>query len=136
MTEELRTERMVFRMTTAEKTAIEALAAVHGIPPSTFCRHAALGTLPRPGSPAGAVLSTVNAALTPAGEVVASNEGAKQEQPPADPRVEAEVAEAKLEDEPARTAYIERRSRELFGQGKTTRVAEVQAAEEWDQRGL
>lgn len=55
---------------------------------------------------------------------------------PLNPRLEAELVEAKLQDEQARAAYIERRTKELFGQGKTTRRAEYEAAEEWERRGL
>ena len=68
---------------------------------------------------AKAELSTVNAALTPDGEVV-----------------KAEIEEAKLQDDPAREAFIERRTKQLVGQGRTTPVAQREARSEWERRGI
>lgn len=48
--------------------------------------------------------------------------------------VDAEVAEAALADDPARKAFIERRTQELYGQGKTTSVARALATAEWEAR--
>jgi hypothetical protein len=49
--------------------------------------------------------------------------------------VEAEVAEAKLTDDPAREAFVERRAMQLYGQGRTQRLARVEAEAEWRNRG-
>lgn len=50
-------------------------------------------------------------------------------------RVEQEVAESKMVDDEARDAFLERRTRELHGQGRTTMVARREAEAEWRNRG-
>lgn len=66
---------------------------------------------------------------------IAKNEGAKAE-PAAKvpPVVAAEVAEARLEDNEAREAFIGRRTREHHGHGHTTPVARQMAVRDWEQR--
>lgn len=54
--------------------------------------------------------------------------------PDVEPRTAAEIAEAKLKEDPAREAFIERRTRELHGQGRTTPVARREAEAEWRAR--
>lgn len=147
--EPLRDQREVFRVDAREKQMIADLAQIHGLPAGTYARRAALGQLrpPSVGSqsptsrthaamvddvqadPAAenlaeafpAKISTVNVGLTPAGEIVRE-------------RIVAEVEEAKLEDDPAHEAFIARRARELYGQGKTTILARAEAEAEWRNR--
>lgn len=130
MTEPERNLREVFRVSAAEKAAIKVLADLRGMKPGTYARLAALGQLPAMGSRPPAMPERQGQA-----QAAPTIEEPEQEQRDA-PRVGAEVAEAKLEDGPAREAFIARRTRELYGQGKTTRLAESQAAEEWERRGL
>lgn len=49
-------------------------------------------------------------------------------------RVAVEVAEAKLKDDAARETFLERRTRELHGAGRTTPVARREAEAEWRAR--
>lgn len=120
-----RTEREVFRVSAEEKAKIAAIAAIHGLLPGTYARRAALGQLAPAGSQSPASgrtkLSIVNVGTTPAGGIVKE-------------RIVAEVEEAKLEDDPAREAFLERRTRELYGQGKTTKLARAEAEAEWRNR--
>lgn len=53
---------------------------------------------------------------------------------PVSPTVAAEIEEAKLADDPAREAFIERRTRELHAQGRTTILARREAEAEWKTR--
>lgn len=107
MTPEPRTERLEVRISPLEKALIAERALEAGQKVSDYVRDRALCRPP-------------------------SNEGAKQEHPPA---VAAEIAEAKLEDGPAREAFLQRRTQQLIGQGRTSPVARREAEREWEERG-
>jgi hypothetical protein len=49
-------------------------------------------------------------------------------------KIDQEVEEAKLADEPAREAFVTRRTRVLYGQGYTTSAAAKMAEAEWRDR--
>ena len=149
------------RVSDVEKARIEERAIAAGQKVSEFVRNRALG---RRGSasPATAVPRrlpppAVNAGITPDGAIVKidpslpmdvpdvagalSNEEPKREEVPdmasrvEAERVSAEIEESKLTDDPARVAFIERRTRELYAQGRTTAVAKSEAEAEWRRRG-
>jgi predicted S18 family serine protease len=101
------------RVDDAERAIIEENAAAAGKKPSVYLRELGL-------EPAKARVVTVAPSIA---ERVETEE------------VQAEVAEAALTDDPAEQSFLERRTRQLVGQGNTTRVARSLAKAEWRARG-
>lgn len=112
-----RNDQIRVRVTRAEKEAIARNAELAGAKdPTTFLRELGLR------------------------ELVASTEAAQRGELPGQTTVDqvivdAEVQEARLQDPPAREAFIARRAKQLFGQGKTSAVAKRLAEAEWRARG-
>lgn len=134
-----RTGTIQVRVNDVEKAQIRERALAAGKNVSDYVRDRALGRRARtPGSVAGgaAITPPVPGKPQPADRApVASNEGAKQEHPPASPTVAAEIEEAKMDDEAAREAFVERRTKQLIGSGRTSIVARREAEAEWRMRG-
>lgn len=124
---EARGKTIQVRVSDAEKAQIQERAVAAGMKVSDYVRVRALGRRLRSSS-------------SPP-----SNEGAKPEHshdPPAqtaatvpDIEVAAEVEEAKMPDEAAREAFVERRTKQLIGRGRTSIVARREAEAEWKMRG-
>lgn len=139
MTAETRSERMVYRLSLVEQAMIAEAARKAKMKPGPFARKAALEAAAGSQSPAppappadparGAELSMVNVVEGPGGTVQRVPPTAVERE-----RIEREVAEAKLVDDAAREAFVERRTRELHGQGSTTPVARAMAESEWRNR--
>jgi len=121
-----RVDVMRFRTSPAETARIKERAIASGMKLPDFLRARALGQKPRglqrpepepQRPPARPVNPTVAAAAVERQEVA------------------DEVEEAKLRDEEAYDAFVERRTRQLYGQGKTMLVARRLVKEEWENRG-
>lgn len=107
-----RTGTIQIRVSDLEKAQIRERALAAGKTVSDYVRDRALGRRQRT-SPVAPV--------------------AVVEQP--HPNVAAEIAEAKMPDDAAREAFVERRTRQLQGQGRTSIVARREAEAEWRMRG-
>ncbi len=128
------------RVTDEERATIKKRAATAGVKVSEYVRLAALGDLPT--SPPSTGKPSKARSARPAAEGRTSDSSssiaaAKSEPPPTPIKggVEGEVEEATLRDAPAHEHFLERRTRELVGQGKTTKVARSLAEAEWRRRG-
>lgn len=120
-----RTETLKTRVTPGEKARIQERALEAGMDVGTFLRARALGLKPRGLTPIEPPPAPPHAPVNP---TVVAAEVEKQE-------VADEIEEARLEDPPARDAFLERRTRQLVGAGNTTLVARRLAAAEWENRG-
>ena len=134
---EVRGDQLRVRLTPAEKAEIQRRADRLGVDKAELVRRRALtDDFPQVG---GHGLTQVSAQRRwlglPEVEPEPSIEEAKQEHPPVPPRVEAEIAESKMPDAEAEEAFMARRTRELYAEGKTTPVARALARAEWRDRG-
>lgn len=111
------------RVSVLERDRIETLADRAGLKFSEYVRQAALGIL-EPSAPPAAV------SASPPAEGETSMAARVEEV-----EVAAEVEEATQLDDVAHESFLERRTRQLVGQGKTTKVAKSLAEAEWRQRG-
>jgi len=105
------------RVSAPQKERLERRARSAGVKLSEYLRRVVLADLDEQPTPA------VIPGQTTVEEVAAAAE------------VSAEVGEAKLTDDPAREAFITRRALQLYGQGRTKRLARVEAEAEWRNRG-
>lgn len=119
------------RVSEDERETIEKHADRAGLKFSEYVRRAALGEWE-------AILGAgANTSAPPA--TASAPSPAERETPMAErvvgEEVAAEVTEATQLDDVARESFLERRTRQLVGQGKTTPVAKSLAEAEWRQRG-
>jgi hypothetical protein len=109
------------RVSDEEKAEITRRAEASGYKPGPYIRALGLGEIKPP-------RAAVAIAAGP------SIKEPKEEAPRRPPQVEAEIEESKLEDGEAHEAFVARRTKELFTQGKTTPLARQIAEAEWRQR--
>lgn len=112
------------RISPAQKERLEKRAQTSGCSVSEYIRQVVLADLDEQGPPD---LGPIPGQTTVEEQVAAAA--------PANPDVAAEVQEAKLTDDPAREAFIARRTLQLYGQGRTKRLARSEAEAEWRRRG-
>lgn len=118
------------RVSVVERDRIETLAGRAGLKFSEYVRQAALGILePSPSSTAPKPKAALPASSPARGKTSMAERVDRED-------VAAEVAEATQLDDVAHESFLERRTRQLVGQGKTTKVARSLAEAEWRQRGV
>lgn len=114
------------RISASDRDRIRRRAAAVGVSASEYIRRRALAGLDVEPAP---TIEKAKAEHPPIpGQTTVEEIGAAAE-------VQAEVQEAKLEDEGAREAFVKRRALQLYGQGRTKRLARVEAEAEWRKRG-